>query len=483
MGLEDLADVHPAGHAQRIEHDIHVRAVFQIGHVLDRQNLGDNPLVAVTAGHLVAGLQLALHRHEHLDHLHHAGRQFVAPLQLVDLVFEAAIEALTRLVELTAHGLQLAHRLLVFEGDLPPHAGRDFLKLVGLDLAATQALGPGDRDLAHQEGAQTRGHVAVQDREFVVPVLAQAVDFRPFNGQGAFVLVDAVPVEHPDLDDRSGDARRQAQGGVADVRRLFTEDGAQQFFFRGHRAFALWRDLAHQDVARQDLGPDRDNARLVEVAQRFLADIGNVPGDLFRAQLGVAGHDLELLDVDRGEDVVAHDPFRDQDRVFKVVSVPRHEGDEGVAPQGQFTELGRGTVGDHVAGLHLVAHAHQRTLIDAGRGVGALELLQAIDVDARLGGVGLFRRPHDDAGAVDLFDNTGTAGHHDSAGIHRHHGFHTGADQRRVRLDQRHGLLLHVRTHEGAIGVIVLEERNQRRGHRDHLLGRNVHQVHVGLGQ
>jgi predicted nuclease with TOPRIM domain len=57
-------------------------------------------------------------------------------------------------------------------------------------------------------------------------------------------------------------------------------------------------------------GADVDDARLVEVAQRFLADVRDVAGDVLRPELGVAGHDLELLDVDRGEDVVLrHDPL------------------------------------------------------------------------------------------------------------------------------------------------------------------------------
>ena len=59
--------------------------------------LRDDALVAVTAGHLVARLDLALHGDEDLDHLHHAGRQFVAALQLLDLVEEALFEALLRL--------------------------------------------------------------------------------------------------------------------------------------------------------------------------------------------------------------------------------------------------------------------------------------------------------------------------------------------------------------------------------------------------
>ena len=54
---------------------------------------------------------------------------------------------------------------------------------------------------------------------------------------------------------------------------------------------------------------------------------------------------------------------------------------------------------------------------------------------------------------------------------------HAGADERRVGLHQRHGLALHVRAHQRAVGVVVLEERNERRGDRDELLGRHVHRV------
>ena len=44
-------------------------------------------------------------------------------------------------------------------------------------------------------------------------------------------------------------------------------------------------------------------------------------------------------------------------------------------------------------------------------------------------------------------------------------------------LHQRHRLALHVRAHQRAVGVVVLEERDQRRGDRDELLGRHVHEV------
>ena len=42
---------------------------------------------------------------------------------------------------------------------------------------------------------------------------------------------------------------------------------------------------------------------------------------------------------------------------------------------------------------------------------------------------------------------------------------------------ERHGLALHVRAHQGAVGVVVLQERDERGGHRDDLLGAHVHEL------
>ena len=163
--------------------------------------------------------------------------------------------------------------------------------------------------------------------------------------------------------------------------------------------------------------------------------------------------------------------------VLEVVAVPRHEGDQHVAAERQFAEIGRGTVGDDVALLHLIAHLHQRTLVDAGVLVGALELHQAIDIDARLGRIGLLRRAHDDTGGVDLVDHAGAARRDGGAGVARNHAFHAGADERRLGADQRHRLTLHVGAHQRAVGVVVLEERDERRGDRNELLRRHVHEV------
>ena len=68
---------------------------------------------------------------------------------------------------------------------------------------------------------------------------------------------------------------------------------------------------------------------------------------------------------------------------------------------------------------------------------------------------------------------------HDGSGISSDLLFETGSDERRARVEQRNGLPLHVRPHQRAVRVVVLKERNQRRGNRDQLLRGDVHVIHA----
>src|SRR6185312_4286286 len=478
MRLEDLSDVHAGRHAERVEHDVGVRAVFEERHVLDRHDLRHHALVAVAAGHLVAGLDLALHRDEDLDHLHHARRQLVAALQLLDLVEETLLEQLLRLVVLLPDRLDLGHQLVVGRRELPPLRARIFIQHGAGDLRVLlEALRTGDALPAFEQLGETAVNVTVEDRLLVVAVLGETLDLLTLDRERALVLLDTVAVEHAHLDDGALHARRHAQRRVADVGRLFAEDGAQELLFRRHRAFALRRDLADQDVAGVHFRADVDDAGLVEVLQRLFRHVRNVARDLFRAELGVTRHHLEFLDVNGGEHVFLHDPLGEQDRVLEVVAVPRHERDEDVAAERELAELGRGTVGDDVALLNLIAHLHQRTLVDAGVLVRALVLHQPVDIDARLGRVGLAGRADDDTGRVHLVDDAGAARRDRGARVTGDNAFHAGADERRLGANERHRLALHVRTHQRAVGVVVLEERDERRGNRHELLRRHIHVV------
>ena len=106
--------------------------------------------------------------------------------------------------------------------------------------------------------------------------------------------------------------------------------------------------------------------------------------------------------MDRGEDVVLHDALGDEDTILVVVAVPGHEGDEAVAAQRQLAEIGRGTVSDDVARRNRFAHLHQRALVDAGILVRTLELLQRVDVDARLAGFDIAGGADNDTSGVCL---------------------------------------------------------------------------------
>ena len=110
-------------------------------------------------------------------------------------------------------------------------------------------------------------------------------------------------------------------------------------------------------------GADVDDAGFVEVLQRFFRNVGNVARDFLGPELGIAGHHLELLDMDRGEDVVGHDALGEQDGVLEVVAHPRHERDEHVLAERQIAQVRRGAVGDDLAGH---APCRPRSPADAG---------------------------------------------------------------------------------------------------------------------
>ncbi|CAI8428631.1 MAG: Uncharacterised protein [Synechococcus sp. MIT S9220] len=75
--LEHLADIHSAGNAERIQHDVHRSAIGEVRHVLTREDAADDSLVAMAAGHLVANLDLAALSHIHTHHHVGAGGQLI----------------------------------------------------------------------------------------------------------------------------------------------------------------------------------------------------------------------------------------------------------------------------------------------------------------------------------------------------------------------------------------------------------------------
>ena len=131
-------------------------------------------------------------------------------------------------------------------------------------------------------------------------------------------------------------------------------------------------------------------------------------------------------------------------------------------------------------------YAHDGLLVDAGVLVRALELGELVNVGAHLARKLAFMRrafhAHDDALGIHRIHHARAFAQHHRAGIARRHVLHAGAHIRSVGAQQRNRLALHVRSHQRAVGVVVLKERNQARGHRDQLLGADVDVFDLFLG-
>ncbi len=178
-----------------------------------------------------------------------------------------------------------------------------------------------------------------------------------------------------------------------------------------------------------------------------------------------------LLDVDRRQHVVAHETLGDHDRVLVVVTLPGHERHEKVLAECELAVVCRRSVRQDVPLADLVARLDQRLLVDAGALVRAAELGQPVR------GAAVLLVVDDDRVARDLGDGAVVVGDDEVAGVAGGPALDAGADERRGGAQQRHRLALHVGAHERAVGVVVLEERDEARGHRDDLLRRHVHVV------
>src|ERR1700692_1231912 len=316
MRFKNLSHVHTRWDAERIENNLHRSAVGHVGHVFLRNNARDDALVPVAPGHFVADRKLAFHGDIDLDQLDDAGRQLVALLEL----FLALFGDLAKHIDLTrSHLLDLfdfldEQRIFFVELQaLQVTRGNLFDNFTGkLDALGQQALvglfvvQVGLQHLAAKQIGQTLEALVGQNTDFVGKVLFELKDLRGFDGLVPLVFFATLASEDLDVDDGAFDTWRAVERSVANVSGFFAEDGAQQLFFRGQCGFALRRNFADQNVAGLDDCADANDAAFVQIAQERLADVRNVPGNFFRAELGVTRFDFILLDVNGGVVIVLH---------------------------------------------------------------------------------------------------------------------------------------------------------------------------------
>jgi hypothetical protein len=204
MRLEDLTHVHPRRHAKRIQHDVDRRAIRHVRHVFHRSDLRDHTLVAVTASHLVARLETALHRQVHLHHLLHARRKLVALRQLLALLFVGTVEHDLRLLERLLQLLHLLRDVVGRDTDVEPRMPLDVGQVLLGDLRALrELLRTAVCSLVQEQPLETRERVVLDDAKLVGEVFLVALQLVVDDLLRALVALDAFAREDLHVDHRA----------------------------------------------------------------------------------------------------------------------------------------------------------------------------------------------------------------------------------------------------------------------------------------
>ena len=189
----------------------------------------------------------------------------------------------------------------------------------------------------------------------------------------------------------------------------------------------------------------------------LLAQVGDVASNFFSTQLGVTRHHHEFFDVDRGVAVLCHHALADQDRVFEVVAVPWHEGHQHILTNGDFAQIGRSAVGNHVTLGELVALLDDGTLVYVGVLVGALVLDQVVDIHTYFAGLRLCVIHADHyTGCIHVVNQTATRRNDHGTGVNRCNSLDTSANHGLLGTQHRHCLTRHIGPHQRTVRIVVL---------------------------
>ena len=204
MHLEHLADIHPRGHAQGIENNIAGRAISHVGHVFNWNDFRHHALVAMPAGHFVAGLQAAFDRQVNLDHFEHTCGQLIALGEFLALFFKRQIKAVAGLLQRVFDALELARHILISRADVKPMEPVDRTEVGLVDLAALgKLLWPAVGSLAKQQLFDTGKSVCFDNTQLVIEVQTVALEFVVNDLLGPAVARNAFAGEHLHVDHRA----------------------------------------------------------------------------------------------------------------------------------------------------------------------------------------------------------------------------------------------------------------------------------------
>ena len=179
----------------------------------------------------------------------------------------------------------------------------------------------------------------------------------------------------------------------------------------------------------------------------------------------------------------AYDTLVKHDSILVVVSLPRHVSNKDITPKSQFSILSCIALGEDIALFHTIALTTDRLEVNR------CTLVRLAVFGERIGNNRFFKAYEKlliglvvtnlDLICIHVDNLAGSFCHNLRTRVANQFAFHPGTYDRSLGLDEGHCLAHHVRSHECTVGVVVLQERNQRSSNRGDLRRRNVHQVHL----
>ncbi len=251
-------------------------------------------------------------------------------------------------------------------------------------------------------------------------------------------LIAVLSCKDLNVNDNTGFSVRNFKRAVSYLSCLFTEDRAEESFLSCQLGFALWCDLADQNIARSYLCAYSYDTVLVEVFQSVLGNVGDISCDLLCAELGITALQLVFLDMNGRILVLLNKVFVEQYGVLIVIALPCHKADESVLSEGNFSVAGRRSVGNDLMLFYSFALVNDRALVCAGSRIGALELDKIIGMQRAA------VLPYDDLIGTYALNNAGGCGNDRNAGVEAGLIFHTGSDDRGLGFEKRNSLSLHI---------------------------------------
>ena len=169
--------------------------------------------------------------------------------------------------------------------------------------------------------------------------------------------------------------------------------------------------------------------------------------------------------MDRSQHIIAYDAFRNDNGILIVISFPRNISNQKIPTQSNLSILRGITFGKDITSLHPFSLATDRSEVDGHILVGAPELRNTIFFQCRFktNKLLIFRTviKNADGSGINILDNAIAFSRNHRTRVLTYLLLQTGAYDGGVVVKQRNSLAHHVTSHQCAVTIVMLQERNQ----------------------